>query len=347
MKAAVIGCGAIAAQHLPFLSSSPLVDLVAVCDTSAATAQFAADRYGGQMFTDPALMLSQARPDVVHVLTPPHTHRPLVTAALDCGAHVICEKPMAADSAQVRDLLGHAEARDRLLLESRNYLFNDPVIAVREAIDSGRLGRILEVDLLLAVDFLSGPFGDLNLHGKGVDLPAGAVHDFLPHLAYLFQHFARSEEPADRVVGTLANRSGNRRAEYDFLDAFVYVAGTRGRLRITADVRPQTFRVSVRGDRASLETDLFNPYFRFEGPPDIGKRTSLGQIKNGFAMIRSGLTNFTDKVVQKDPYHGLPRMLGAIYASLEENAPPPFSSQSILATAILIDQLVELQDMEE
>jgi predicted dehydrogenase len=343
VKAAVIGCGSIAAQHLPFLSSSADIALVATCDTSPAAAAFAQQRFGAAAaFTEAGEMLREARPEVVHVLTPPHTHVPVTLACLDAGAHVICEKPAAADAAETERLLDAAQSRGLLLFESRNYLWNDPVQRLSRTVRSGRLGDVLEVDLLLAVDFLSGPFGDENLDGPAVALPAGAVHDFLPHLCYLFLHFAPDAPEPTRVVGELSNRSGNRRAGFDFLDALVFAGAVRGRLRLTADVKPDTFRVTIRGSRATLESDLFNPYFRYEGPPNVGKRTAIGQVKAGLAMAAGGVSVFKDKVMQHGPYHGMPHMLDAMYQAISGKAPPPFTRDEVLASARLVDRIVAL-----
>ena len=99
LRAAVIGCGTIAYEHLPYLSPSPLVELAATVDRSKAAASFVAKRFNAAGFyTDHREMLAEAKPDVVHVLTPPHTHVAIVRDCLEAGAHVICEKPTAGTS---------------------------------------------------------------------------------------------------------------------------------------------------------------------------------------------------------------------------------------------------------
>jgi predicted dehydrogenase len=345
LRTAVIGCGAIANEHLQFLSESPLCTVAAVCDTSPAAAAFAQKRFKvGAVFTDSNDMLAALRPDVVHVLTPPHTHFGLITAALEAGAHVICEKPMTANASDTAKLLKRAREDGKVLVESRNYLFNDIIIRVRELIASGRLGPVIEIDLMLSLDFLSGPFGDLSLTGPGARLPGGAVHDFLPHLAYLFLILAGIEGEVDNVRGYFANRSGNPRVGFDHLDALVAVGRKRGRLRVVADVQPDMFRLYVRGQRASLEADLFNPYLRFDGPPNIGKRTPLGQIGNGFALTKAGLRNLRDKIVRHGTYQGMPRMLEAIYSAIQSGADPPFSETEMIDSAKLIDRIVDLAE---
>src|SRR5215204_3354239 len=173
----IIGCGAISHEHLKFLSTAPMVRLAAVCDASRVTAQFVQQRYRAQSyFVDYREMLTAVRPDVVHVLTPPHTHKSLVADCLEKGAHVICEKPMTATAAETIGLLDQAKRQGKTLIETRNLLFNDGVLAIDTLKTEGRLGSVREVELLLALDLVNSPFGDLNLEGPAVDLPAGAIH---------------------------------------------------------------------------------------------------------------------------------------------------------------------------
>ncbi|HWJ58991.1 MAG TPA: Gfo/Idh/MocA family oxidoreductase [Sphingomicrobium sp.] len=344
LRAAIIGCGAIAHEHLPYLAASPRVELVAVCDTSPALASFMQKRFrAAACFTDAGKMLRQTQPEVVHVLTPPQTHASLIRMSLEAGAHVICEKPMTGSAGETEALLTEAGQRGKLLVESRNLLFNDAAIAIDRMKTDGQLGIVREVDVLLSLDLTAGPFGDLNLSGPGVALPAGAVHDFLPHLAYLFLHFAGSPAEADRVTGFLENRSGNPRVGFDHLDVLIEAGGVRGRLRIASDVAPPAFRLIVRGSERSVETDFYNPFLRVEGGANVGKRAPLEQIGSGLKLARAGVRNFFDKVRQHGTYHGMPRMLDAFYRALESGQPSPVAAADMLATARLVDRIVSLR----
>ena len=343
LRAAVIGGGAIAHEHLGYLGNSARVELVGVCDASRATAVFMSERFGANAwFTDAASMMKEVKPDVVHVLTPPQTHAALVRMSLEADAHVVCEKPMTGSAAETEALLADARKHGKCLIESRNLLFNDVSIAMDRLIEDGSLGRVREVDVLLSLDLTSGPFGDLNLSGPGVQLPGGAVHDFLPHLAYLFLHFAGRLQQIDRVTGFLENRSGNARVGYDHLDALIQAGEVRGRLRIASDVFPPAFRLIVRGTEGTAESDFYNPFLRIEGGANVGKRAPLEQIGSGLKLARAGVRNFFDKVRQHGSYHGMPRMLDSIYSALQAGENPSFSEGDILATAQLVDRLVSL-----
>ena len=341
LNVAVVGCGAIAYEHLPFVGSTPLARLVAVCDTSPALATAAGERFGAAVIhTDVGAMLADTGPDIVHVLTPPHTHDRIVRQSLATGAHVLCEKPMTGTERETADLLAAADRAGRKLVESRNLLFNDAIITLRQMIANGKFGRVTECDILLSLDFLGGPFGDPNLSGT-VDLPGGAIHDFMPHLVYLFQMLTGSNDECD-VRGFLQNRTDNPRAVFDHLDALIDDGEVRGRLRIATDAYPEAFRVVLRGTEGTAETDLYNPYLRYDAAPNVGKRAPFGQVSNGRKLKRAGWTNLRNKIMQHGTMHGLPRMIEAIYRAILDGEPMPITPAEIVATARLCDRLVAL-----
>lgn len=341
LKVAVVGCGAIAYEHLPFIAATPMARLVAVCDTSLALATAAGERFGaGVIHTDAAAMLDDVKPDFVHVLTPPHTHDPIVRLALAAGAHVLCEKPMTGTERDTAALLALADSAGRVLVESRNLLWNDPLVTLQRMVAEGKFGRVTECDVLLSLDFLAGPFGDRNLVGV-VDLPGGAIHDFMPHLSYICQTLTGLKDDCE-VRGFLQNRSDNPRAKFDHLDALLDDGMVRGRLRATTDVFPETFRIIVRGTEGTAESDLFNPYLRYDAAPNVGKRAPFGQLANGRQLKRAGWANLRNKIMQHGGNHGLPRMIEATYRAILDGTTLPITPAQMISTARLCDRLVAL-----
>ncbi len=119
---------------------------------------------------------------------------------------------------------------------------------------------------------------------------------------------------------------------------------TRGRLKVAADGHPDMFRLTLRGTLGTVETDLFNPYLRFDGKPNIGKLASLGQLHNGFEFARAGVRNLRDKILQHGTYHGMARMLDAIYRSIRDEITPNFGQKEMIDSARLTDRLIQLKD---
>src|SRR4051794_13129710 len=118
IKAALIGTGQIARQHLSCLRTLPEVEVVGVCDLSPALAESAAERFGvPAWYTDHRHLLNETQPDVVHVTTPPTSHFSLALSAIDAGAHVLVEKPVTVNRAELDMLIDRASERGRILVE--------------------------------------------------------------------------------------------------------------------------------------------------------------------------------------------------------------------------------------
>ncbi|MFA6244836.1 MAG: Gfo/Idh/MocA family oxidoreductase, partial [Candidatus Hydrogenedentales bacterium] len=166
LRAAVLGAGQISAEHLRFLQHTRRAHLAAVCDLSNALARYAANRFGAEhAFTDHVRMLEEAKPDVVHVLTPPHTHVALVSECLKAGAHVIVEKPVAPTNAEFQTLSSLAQMTGLALVEDHNYRFNRQTLAIESLVNDGTLGAVREVEVRMALPITEpgGAFSDTNL----------------------------------------------------------------------------------------------------------------------------------------------------------------------------------------
>ena len=340
VRTALIGCGAIATQHLQALQAMPEVSLVGVCDLSSAAAHYTAERYGTTAFTDAATMLAATRPDVVHVLTPPRSHRPLVEMALQAGAHVLCEKPIASSAAELEAMLSLADQHGRTLTEHHNYLFNDPVLQADALIADGRIGDVVETDITFILGVTEGGrFVDENVPSPVAHLAGGAVHDFLTHLSYLALHFL-GEGAVSAVDARWRNLSGKPQARFDDLLGSFEVGGALGVVRFSAQARPECASIRVRGTKGTLETDLYQPFLRLEVPRSRAQLSSVvNQVVNGVGLAAAGGRGLRNKVLQHTPYHGVPRFLSAFYASLQ-GGPAPVTRTELLRTTGLIDALV-------
>lgn len=340
VTAGVVGCGAISREHLSFLAGNPKIDLLGVSDLSPAARAYAATRFGARTaYATVEEMLAAGTPEVVHVLTPPATHRPIAAMCLEAGANVVCEKPIVADGAELEELLGIAERRGVLLIESQNLRFNDHVLAIKGLIAAGELGEILDVEVRIALDVAAadGKFGDANIPSPVAGLAGGAIHDFLPHMAYSALQMIPDGEIAN--VHTLwRNLSGNPAVGFDDLDAACTVGDARVALRFSSALQPSGFRIHVRGTRGAAETDCYQPYLRVEVPRARGPLSPLANhAANGVALLASSVTGLRDKLLQKSPYHGLPRLLGQFYAAVRGEALCPIRPDEIRRSTALVD----------
>ena len=80
--------------------------------------------------------------DIVYISAVNSAHYKWAKAALLAGKHVICEKPCTTSEIQTRELFALAKERQLFLMEAQKMLFLPAVLAVKEAIDSGKLGTV-------------------------------------------------------------------------------------------------------------------------------------------------------------------------------------------------------------
>jgi predicted dehydrogenase len=106
MRVGLVGTGFGTRVHLPGYARCDDIEVVAVCSAHIDRARGVARDWGIGWCTDDFRALAQRDDvDLVDVCTPPLSHRDIVTAALEAGKHVLCEKPMAADAGQAGDML--------------------------------------------------------------------------------------------------------------------------------------------------------------------------------------------------------------------------------------------------
>ena len=109
LRVAVIGTGMIAnSAHFPALNmlrQEGLVEVVGVADIREEAAAETANRHGvPRYYQDPQQLLDELKPDFVAVCTPNMYHKEWTVKALQAGAHVACEKPMALSLADAKEL---------------------------------------------------------------------------------------------------------------------------------------------------------------------------------------------------------------------------------------------------
>jgi predicted dehydrogenase len=123
-------------------------------------------------------MLSELEPDVVSVTTPNAWHKPFVIQALQSGAHVFCEKPIATGYADALEMYRAAEVAGRTLMVSQTGRFANNAEAAYEFAITGQLGEVYYAECSalrrrgvptwgrfhLKADSGGGPLFDIGVH---------------------------------------------------------------------------------------------------------------------------------------------------------------------------------------
>jgi len=133
-------------EHLPGLVARPDVSVVALCGRDPERLARLAAKYAvPRSHTDWREMISRGGLDAIAIATPNAMHHPQVLAALDAGLHVICEKPLALDVGQARELTARAEAAGRKTLTFFTHRAVAAATHVRRLVTEGFLGRPVHV----------------------------------------------------------------------------------------------------------------------------------------------------------------------------------------------------------
>jgi predicted dehydrogenase len=108
LRVAIVGCGNIAHQHARAYAGSGRTELVGLVDIVPERAEAYVDTYGGRTYPDVTSLMSEARPDLVSIVTPPGAHAELAAKVLRAGVSVLIEKPPCPTLAEF-DIIAEAE----------------------------------------------------------------------------------------------------------------------------------------------------------------------------------------------------------------------------------------------
>jgi predicted dehydrogenase len=145
IKIGIIGLGLWGRQaHLPAFSGLENVEIMALADPQRERAEEAAETFGVRRTeADPAaLFRDPAGLDAVVIATPDDTHRDLALAAFGAGLHVLCEKPLAYDARQGKEMLEASQQTGRIGKIGFLYRHSPVVTRMKELIDQGFVGDV-------------------------------------------------------------------------------------------------------------------------------------------------------------------------------------------------------------
>ena len=130
----IIGTGRISDWVLKGAAQDPRIKIVAVCSRTAEAAEAFVRRNpmaaGAKVYTSVEAMTSDPQVDAVYVGTPNQTHRDFAITSLNAGKHVLCEKPLALNAAEGRQMVEAARENGCLLMEAMVSTLNPNFIAV-------------------------------------------------------------------------------------------------------------------------------------------------------------------------------------------------------------------------
>jgi len=140
LKTALVGVGKVTDMHARALVNLKESLFTAVCGRNREKTESYAARYGIRAYTDVAEMVAKEQIDVVIICTPHPNHKEPTIAALEAGANVLIEKPLASSLEDCDAMLEASKSYNRQIGVVCQRRWYHPAIRVKEAIDSGKIG---------------------------------------------------------------------------------------------------------------------------------------------------------------------------------------------------------------
>lgn len=187
IQVGIIGYGYWGPNLLRNFAADPHFQVAALAERRPEARERAALTLPGlRTFEDAADVLAMPHLDAVVIATPVATHFALARAALLAGKHVLVEKPICATVAEGEELIALAARMGLCLMVDHTFLFTGAVQTIRQAVESGRLGKICYFDSMRV---------NLGLFQTDVN----CLWDLAPHDLSIIDHLVN-----DQVVGVEA-----------------------------------------------------------------------------------------------------------------------------------------------
>ena len=143
----IVGCGTIARTHAGAIGLNDELFLAGVCDRNASAAGEFAKAHGTRTFSSVEEACASDGVDILAVCTPSGTHFNIAREILTRGKHAIVEKPVALKREECEELKALADEKGLVCTMIAQQRFSDTAKHVKEAVESGRFGKIVLVTL--------------------------------------------------------------------------------------------------------------------------------------------------------------------------------------------------------
>lgn len=340
LRAAIVGCGRISDHHIAALKTVPGLSIVAVSDLDEGMARLRAERHGIiGVYTDAARMMTETRPDIVHLLTPPGSHRALVEIAAAHKVNAYVEKPFASNESDAVAMVAAARAAGIQLCPGHNRLFDPPFVEALRRVRAGEIGRVVCVRAEQGYAY--------EAVARSARVPWsylgdwGVFENLIPHPLYMVTHFLR--EPGEpRVVGFNLGRI--REAGVEEIRVLIPSREAVGEVTLSLTTAPVQNRVEIIGTDGRVMVDILtmSVVMQKKGrlPGFVARLTSGftlgGQMARGSFDL--GLGVVTGRVKQ---YMGLRALVPAFCEAIRAGQPSPITAEEGLLNVRLMDRIRE------
>ena len=350
IKAAIVGCGKIADSHAAQMQRIPGCAIVAVCDREPLMARQLYERFSVQhYYSDLNELLAKAKPDVVHITTPPQSHFELAKRCLTAGTHVYVEKPFTLYEYEAQELFALAKSKHLKITAGHDDQFSHVARRMRSLVGSGYLGEgPLHMESYYGYELgLTGYAGALlgDKQHWVRKLPGKLLQNIISHGIARIAEFLTTDSPrvmAHGFISPMLRKIG----ETEIIDELRVMISEEGRVTayftFSSQMRPSLHQLRLYGSKNGLILDHDQEtLIRLRG---ARQKSYLEKFVPPLNHARQHLGNFTTnfRTFLAGDFHmksGMKFLIESFYASIEHGAPEPLTAREILLTARIMDSI--------
>lgn len=283
----LVGAGGIAQAYSAAIADMENVELVAVADVNPEAAKAMADEHGAKVYNSCEAMLADGEVEAVIVSTPPLFHPEHCNGFLNQGIHVLCEKPLAIDSASAVSMANAAKAGKAIFTMASKFRFVDDIQQARKFIEDGKFGDIILYENCFSgkVDMTERWNSDPEISGGGVLIDNG-THS-LDIMRYLVGDLSEIRVVEGSRVQSLSVE--------DTVHVFVRSsAGAMGCIDLSWSIhKPSDYFISLYGSKGTLQIGWKGSRFKLNADKDW---TEFGTGYDKIACFQNQLSNFANAI---------------------------------------------------
>lgn len=310
-----------------------------------------------QYFCDLNQLLSDTRPDVVHITTPPESHFAIATLCLEQGCHVYVEKPFTLCEDEAQRLISLAQEKRLKITVGHDLQFSHVTRRMRALIQSGFLGGPpVHLESYYGYELGETGYSRTLLGDKRHwvrSLPGKLLHNIISHGIARIAEFLTSDSPKVMAHGFASPflKSIGENEIIDELRVIIYEAeGATAYFTFSSQMRPALHQFRIYGKKNGLILDqIQETLIKVRG---ARFKLYAEQFIPPVTIARQYLGNFVTNVgtFLKRDFHGkagMKYLIESFYHSILEGTAPPISYREILRTVRIMDTIFAQLDGQQ
>lgn len=298
IRTGILGCGRIAlATHIPILRARPDIEIVALADPDEARRNAALAQVPGAMpVSDWRDVVKNPDVDAVVIALPSGLHAEAAVAALAAGKHIYLEKPIATTLADGHRVIEAWKASNRVAFTGFNYRFHPLISALRQQIQSRRIGPVIA-----ARASFTTPDGDLPDWKKSRSSGGGVLLDLALHHVDLLRYVLAAE------VETVNARITSVNSEADTATLDLQLTGNIPAQLLVSFRGIDENRIEIFGRYRKLAVDCYrSAEVEYSAPGQNGAASLM------FGVVRAVASKFSENNMSRSYRSALEAFVSAV-----------------------------------